>query len=341
MPGMRPQSETSPKLGPRSNPPSEGSASANSTSASPITPSKILSSSNATNIGDRTRQLSAPRPPSALPVNKPPTPRLTEAPPPANKIPPTLSSPVYANTAAASDGSAKALTPSLTRLQSRGLVGERLKAAESAGKDRPDAAAQPPVHTISPHLDDSSQELRSVVPPPPVRKKSVLDRWPSASPSLSENFPPSSAELGSKISADIPAAKNTKLSERARAITLEPPRCLTYRMSSTPSPGRTSPVTRSFEERVSMARPTNKTSQPAAENFSLSTRAAGPSVTSTTDDPTSAQPNAPTPKLTPAAPSFPNPPPQTLAPAESGRSLPLSHVSGTKFSISADSHIFL
>jgi hypothetical protein len=195
MPGMRSESETSVKVGPPSDPPSfEPSASANPTSASPITPSKTSSPSKTTNISNRTRQLSAPRPPSASPTNKPPQASLTKSVLSVNEISPAPASLVHVNAAAASDGSAKALTPSLTRLQSRGLVGERLKAAESVVKDtKPEAAAQLLVHPISPHLSDGPQELRSMVSPP-IRKKSVLDRWPPASSSSSENFPSSSVE---------------------------------------------------------------------------------------------------------------------------------------------------
>ncbi|KAF9518106.1 hypothetical protein BS47DRAFT_1389287 [Hydnum rufescens UP504] len=80
----------------------------------------------------------------------------------------------------------KPLTPSLTRLQGRGFVGERVKASESPLKEA----------VLSP-LPTSPASSSSVANPPPkstqelMHKRTVLDRWPPEPPStpFKDNFP--------------------------------------------------------------------------------------------------------------------------------------------------------
>jgi len=69
------------------------------------------------------------------------------------------------------------LTPSLLKLQGRGFVGERVKASDNMMQE---SAAT----GTSPAIEDDDETLQSSVFP--VRKKTVLDRWPPAAGSPSE-----------------------------------------------------------------------------------------------------------------------------------------------------------
>jgi len=335
MPGMRSELEASVKVASRTNPVnpistlSQRNVSSGPTPASPTVSSKTPPASKPAGSGDGSRQLSAPQagPPLASFVNKPlQATQSTDSSLSVNKVPSTPSSLAHANAAAVSDGSAKALTPSLTRLQSRGLVGERLKAAESGVKDaKPEAATQLSANLSSPPAPTGPQELRSKEVSPPLRKKPVLDRWPPASSSPNENFPSASGGSESESSVGAAGSRNPNSLERTRAITLEPPRSLRSSPSSVPPPSGTSPTSRSFEERVSIARSINKTPDPVAANPA---RARGPSDIQMTHKATSAEPNASAPQLRPATTTAVRSSPTPLSKStEPGVSL-LNHVSG-------------
>jgi hypothetical protein len=80
----------------------------------------------------------------------------------------------------------KPLTPSLTRLQGRGFVGERVKASESPLKEAvlyPLPTSPPSSSSVANPPQKSTQEL--------TRKRTVLDRWHPESPStpFKDNFP--------------------------------------------------------------------------------------------------------------------------------------------------------
>ncbi|KAF8322294.1 hypothetical protein DL93DRAFT_2205857 [Clavulina sp. PMI_390] len=312
LPGMRPETDEKrsstlppPKVAspstkePVGNPKAASVPALSATTSSPAvqspTPSPKPSSSTFLSVAERTKQLADARSsqsPSPSPLaSSPPvaTPSAAPIPGPKPSLPfnkpaaPPPSASARASPSSSAEASAKVLTPSLTRLQGRGLVGERVKAAEIFSTEPPLQEEPEPMSSPSPvvpparSVSDSARETNPIASPGGFegrpRKKSVLDRWPPSGSPVSEKFSESPKDTGPPTS--TPVLKSAKSFERPKPVTLDPPKNAPV---SSPSPAPSSPFGSRWNSSASEVRTTSPAPSAARPNVGGPASAPKPSA---------------------------------------------------------------